>query len=318
MAQVDEFFPETTPLEGTYLRTFVPGTDLVPTVGVGLGLRLDVRPGRSASGDGAFATVLRAVALRSTLDLRERTRERDVLRVLALDPSVLQQPGTDGQSGTVDGRVRAEVEAELFPDLPDRGGRIVGTHARSTSRLAAGLERRLTQTARAEAFAPVGPLGARLALVAGRRQSLSESFASRTFDLRSVGVEGSARLSPSDRVTVTVAPTVSSRTDALAPPARPSGALVARVPLEVRWTRSGRFTAAARVEASSVSLRGETGGLALFELTDGRGPGRSALWGLDAEVGITERVRGALVYDGRAPSVGPVVQTVRVQLSATL
>ena len=28
IAQLDEFFPETTPLEGTYLRTFVPGTDL--------------------------------------------------------------------------------------------------------------------------------------------------------------------------------------------------------------------------------------------------------------------------------------------------
>ncbi|MGB3543612.1 hypothetical protein, partial [Rubrivirga sp.] len=79
------------------------------------------------------------------------------------------------------------------------------------------------------------------------------------------------------------------------------------------------FTAAARLEASSIDLRGDgTGGLALFELTDGRGPGTSALWGVDLEVGLTDRVRGSLVYDGRAPAVGRAIQTVRVQVSASL
>jgi len=102
-------------------------------------------------------------------------------------------------------------------------------------------------------------------------------------------------------------------------PGRPTGALVARLPGELRWTRSGRFSAAARAEASSVALRGEgTGGLALFELTDGRGPGLSALWGVDAEIGLTDRLRGSIVYDGRAAATGRAVQTVRVQLSAAL
>ncbi len=318
IAQVDEFFPETTPLEGTYLRTFIPGTDRVPTVGVGLGLRLNVRPGRLAEGDGALARALQAVALRTVIDLRERTREPGVLRVLLLDPTVLQSPGLDGQPGTVDGRFRIEQEAVLFPDTPDRGGRLALDHSQSTSRLAAGLERRLVQTARAEAYRPLGAASARLAVVAGRRRSLSETFASRTYDLRSLGLEGSARWSPG-AVALTLAPTVASRSDALATPGRPTGALVVRLPAEARWTRSGRFSAAARAEVSVVRLRGEgAGGLSLFELTDGRGPGTSALWGVDAQVGLTERVRGSLVYDGRAPSDARVVQTVRVQLTATL
>ncbi|WP_412060397.1 hypothetical protein [Rubrivirga sp. IMCC45206] len=318
VAQLDEFFPETTPLEGTYLRTFVPGTDLVPTVGVGLGLRMDARPGRLTTGDGPLASVFRAVALRTVVDVRETTRERDVLRVLLLDPAVLQQPDLD--AGTVDGRFRVDQDVILFPDLADRGGRLALSHAQSTARLAAGLERRLVQTARAEAFAPLAPtLDARLAAVASRRRTLSEAFASRTFDIGSVGAEGSVRWAPSPRVEVSVAPTLSTRTDALAGPGRPTGAFVARVPLEARWTRSGRFTAAARVEGSSVSLRGaEGGGLSLFELTDGRGPGLSAIWGVDAQIGLTERVRGSLVYDGRAPAGSRVIQTVRVQLSAAL
>ena len=213
-----------------------------------------------------------------------------------------------------------EQEVRLFPGLPDRGGRLVGEHARSTSRLAAGLETRLIQSGRAEAFGPLGGvLDGRLALVAGRRRTVSEAFASRTYDLRSLGLEGALRWTPSDRVTLAVSPTLADRSDALAGPGRPTGALVARFPVELRWTRSGRFSAAARAEVSSVTLRGEgTGGLALFELTDGRGPGTSALWGLDAQIGLTERLRGSVVYDGRAPSAGRVVQTVRVQVSAAL
>lgn len=317
VAQLDEFFPETTPLEGTFLRTFIPGTELLPTVGVGLGLRLDVRPGRLADASTALGRALDAVAFRTVVDVRERTREEDVLRVLLLDPAVLQ---TTAAGGTVDGRFRAEQEVVLFPDLPNRGGRLAFDLTQSTAQRAVGLERRLAQTARAEAYAPLlSTVDGRLAVVASRRRTLSDAFASRTFDLGSLGLEGSLRWTPSDRLALTLAPTVADRTDALAVAGRPTGAFVARVPVEVRWTRSGRFTAAARAEVSSVALRGDgVGGLALFELTDGRGPGRSALWGLDAQIGLTERLRGSIVYDGRAPATGRAVQTVRVQVSASL
>ena len=260
---------------------------------------------------------LEAVALRTVVDVRERTRERDVLRVLLLDPAVLQQTGLE--DGTVEGRFRVEQELVLFPDRPDRGARVVGDVLRSTSRRAVGLEERLSQTGRLEGYAPLaGGVDGRAAVVASRRRVLSAAFASRTYDLRGLALEASLRWARG-RVALTVAPTVADRTDALATAGRPAGALAVRLPFEARWTRSGRFTAAARLEASSVRLRGDgVGGLALFELTDGRGPGTSALWGLDLEVGLTDRVRGSLVYDGRAPATGRAVQTVRVQVAATL
>ena len=316
VAQVDEFFPETTPLEGEYLRTFLPSAELVPTVGVGLDLRLDVDPGRLAEGDGLAARLARAVALRTTLDVDERTRNPDVLRVLLLDPTALQQ---SGDAGTVSGRFRVEQELVLFPDRPEAGGRLVAEHARSTSLLAVGLETRLVQTVRAEAYAPLGPaLSARVEAVLGRRRTLSEAFASRTFDLRSVSVEPSVVWTPSRALSVTVAPVLADRTDALAPAGRPSGAAVLRVPVEARLTRAGRLSVAVRAERADVRLRGDApGGLALFELTEGRGPGTSYLWGVDGQVGLTDGLRATLRYDGRAPADAPVIQTVRLQLSAT-
>ena len=49
----------------------------------------------------------------------------------------------------------------------------------------------------------------------------------------------------------------------------------------------------------------------------GRGPGTSYLWGVDGQVGLTDGLRATLRYDGRAPAAAPVVQTVRLQLSAS-
>ena len=317
VAQVDEFFPETTPLEGEYLRTFVPGQDLVPTVGVGLNASLAVEPGRLASGDGLAARVARAVALRTTLDVDERTRNPDVLGVLLLTPGALQRTG-GAEGGTVNGRFRIEQEVVLFPARPARG-RLSGEHLRSTSLLSVGREDRLVQALRAEASAPVGPaLRARVEAALGRRRTVSEAFASRTFDLRTVSVEPSVVWTPTAALAVTVAPVLADRTDALAPPGRPGGAVVLRVPVEARWTRAGRLSVAARAERTSVRLRGDApAGLALFELTEGRGPGTSYLWGVDGQVGLTDALRATLRYDARAPAAAPLVQTARLQLSAT-
>ncbi|MEM6287140.1 MAG: hypothetical protein AAF845_08275 [Bacteroidota bacterium] len=316
VAQVDEFFPETTPLEGTYLRTFIPSQELVPTVGVGLRLRLGVQPGRIVGGEGTVARALRQVRLATTVDLREQTRERDVLRVLLLDPAVLQR--SDPEAGTVTGRFRVEQEVVLFPERLRTGVRLGAEHLQSTSRLAAGLEERLTQALRAEVRAPLGAaLDLRLEAVVDRRRTESEAFASRTYDLRGLSFEPALTWAPSASFSLTAAPLVADRTDALAPETRPSGAFVLRVPVEAHWAQAGRLSLTARVERSDVRLRGGAGGgLALFELTEGRGAGVSYLWGLNGQVGLTDQLRATVAYDARAPASAPVIQTVRVQVSA--
>ena len=56
--------------------------------------------------------VLRNVAFRTVVDVREQTRETDVLRVLLLSPGVLQQRVGSGpdSTGTLSGRFRVEQE----------------------------------------------------------------------------------------------------------------------------------------------------------------------------------------------------------------
>ncbi len=316
--QVDEFFPETTGLEGTYVRAFVPGEALFPTVGVGASLRVGVQPGRLFGG--STGDVLRNVTFRTLLDVREQTRETDVLRVLRLAPGVLQQRVGSGpdSTGTLSGRFRAEREVVFFPGSTAYGGRLALDHLTTTTALAAGFETRLAQALRAEGYVRLGPsLSARVEASADRRRTLSETFASRRYDLRGVEAEPRLTWTPRPAFSLTLGAVVVARTDALAPADRPSGAFVLRAPVEARLTLRGRLSLDARAEVASVRLRGSGGsGLALFELTEGRGPGVSALWGVTAQIGLTERLRGTVVYDARAPSGAPVVQTVRVQLSA--
>jgi hypothetical protein len=65
-----------------------------------------------------------------------------------------------------------------------------------------------------------------------------------------------------------------------------------------------------------VRLDGTAIGLAEFELTDGRGPGTSYLWGIQGQYHLNEYLRATLQYDGRLPDGLSAIHTMRMQLSA--
>ena len=153
VAQVDEFFPETTPLEGTYVRAFLPGEALFPTVGVGATLRLGVTPARLVGGStGVLPSVLRNVAFRTVVDVREQTRETDVLRVLLLSPGVLQQRVGSGpdSTGTLSGRFRVEQEVVVL----SRSRGLAAVVSRSTTSRRRRRSRRASRRASRSRSAP--------------------------------------------------------------------------------------------------------------------------------------------------------------------
>ncbi|MDX1420557.1 MAG: hypothetical protein R3181_11370, partial [Rubricoccaceae bacterium] len=292
VAQVDEFFPETTPLEGTYARTFVPSDALFPTIGVSGQLRLRLDPGRLVGQADArpLARALRLVSARTTLDVREQSTDPEIRRVLLLRPSVLQQRAgrvVDGDTlppATLTGRFRVAQDLTFFPLSTRYGLRVALAHLTSTNRLAAGLETRRLRTARADADAVLlGPLRARLIGTAGQNRVVSDVFASRTFDIGSVGVEPQLAWTPSAGASATVGVAYSQKTNRLAQPGEATGATLVRVPLDARVTLADRLSLQVRAERADVSVEGDGAGLTLFELTEGRGAGVSYLWGLTGQ-----------------------------------
>ncbi|HEX5632000.1 MAG TPA: hypothetical protein VFX50_02190, partial [Gemmatimonadales bacterium] len=292
IAQVDEFFPETTPLEGTYARTYVPGDDLFPAVGVQAHLRVRFDPSRlvGEASTGGVARLARSVALTTTVDVRERTREDNLLRVLLLDPGVLQRPGAAGDStGTLAGRFRLQQEVTLLPSNPRAGGRVSFAALSTTNRLAAGLERRRLRQVDAEGrFVPASGLTLRLRSGWGHDRSDSDAFLTRTFDLTTLTVHPEATWAPATGVSLTAGVAYADRSNAGALAGQPTGARMWRAPIEARVARAGRLAVGARAEWANVDvLGGAGGGLLSYELTEGRGPGTSYLWGANLDYTLT-------------------------------
>lgn len=307
--QVEEFVPETTPNEGTYVRTFVPSDTLFAVIGVQARFRVAMEPDRKWK-DSAdrWKRWLSRISTRTTLEVAERSQEQDLRRIYLLDLSRFRVPGT-----TLNGRLVVRQDVELFRSRPDIGLDVSYNRIRSLTDLTAGLEQRAVTAWRASGR--VRPLRRVTLRVSGSTESNrvdSESFATRRFDLRTVRVVPEISVSVSRQVQLKTELDIARKKDRLV--ARSSR--LTKVPLELRYNRARKLQMSARLEVASIDLSGDATGIAQFELTDGRGPGTSWLWALGLQYAINRYIRASFSYDGRAPADAPALHTLRMQVSA--
>jgi hypothetical protein len=243
------------------------------------------------------------------VEVQEKSREEDVAEIYRLNLARFRQSGA-----TLDGTLRLEQGVELFRRR--RGFGIEGTwqQSRGFTERAAGVERSFTNRWQLEGRGrPARNWLLRLRGRYGVDRTRSEAFSSRSFDIRTLSARPSVSYQPSRTVTLTLSGAWAQKRDRL----QARRARIVKVPLEVEWTRAGRLRLTGNAEVARVDLTGQAAGLAQFQLTDGRGPGTSMLWGLQGRYVITNNLRATLSYDGRAPANAPVIHTVRAKLSAT-
>lgn len=308
--QVDEFIPERTPFEGTYVRTFLPSDDLESVINLQTRLRLDMNPSVLwRRPEGLVQELLSQVYSQTTVEIAEKSTEDNLSSIYLLDLSKFRSPAT-----TLNGRLRLEQRLEFFRAVTTYGLTVSVSELKSLSRLSAGTEDRSRTIWRATGryrFAPAYNFS--LSAAYDKNRTLSEEFASRTFDLESYSLEPELSVALSEALH-TVAGFSYSRKDDRRPGA-PRKATVWKFPLEARYGLAGRLQISGRMEVSSVDLQGEAVGYAAFELTDGRGPGTAYLWNITGNYVVTQLIRSSFSYDGRAPSGAPTIHTVRAQFS---
>ncbi|MBO6577189.1 MAG: hypothetical protein JJ896_17920 [Rhodothermales bacterium] len=296
--QVDELLPETTPNEGTYIRTFLPSDSLASVNSVALRVLARSEPWVSGT----------RVRLQSLFDVQEQSRTDSRLDVYLLRLGTFRVPGL-----TTRGRVRVRQDVALSrPDFPVSVDLAVQEN-RSLSELSGGLERRESSLAEATVQIRLGDqLQASLRGALENDETDSERFASRRYALRTRRIEPSLTLRRG-RLVLRSGLEAAWKQDRLSD----GDARIARIPVSGRWSVPAKGDFSGRVEVSSVRLAGTgAAGLAGFELTDGRGDGTSIMWGVGMQRALTGSLRATLAYDGRAPSGRPVVHTGRFQLSA--
>lgn len=297
LIQLDEFLPETTPDEGLYVRTFLPSDSLaaVATVRARLSLSTD-------------ADRRRPWQVRSVVEIEERSTTNRRADVYLLRLGSFRREGT-----TVDGRVRVRNDFSWRAPGTSFSADAAWTVLRSLSGLAAGTERRGDDRLELRTGLRAAPrLDVRLE---GRLESTaneSTSFASRRFDIRTRAVAPGSTWRVSSGTELRASIEMARKTDR-------SGrrtATVVRLPVSARFARPGRGDLVLRTEWADVDLSGIATGLAGWELTEGRGPGRSWMWGATMQWDVGSGLQALLSYDGRAPAAGRTVHTGRVQLTA--
>ncbi len=309
LVQVDEMIPERLPNEGTYVRTFIPSDNLTSVVNVQARLRLELAPRRLwPQPTTPFQRWMSELTTRTVLEVREKTRDPNLTSIYLLDLSRFRSP-----EHTMNGRLRIGQDVFIFRGRPNYGVDISFSQLRSLSELAAGEEERFVHSGRIEGrLRPHADWAFRALLEAERDRLLSESFASRRYDIGAVRIEPEASYAFTPNLRLVAAPEFARKNDEIGN----RRVRIIKMPLELRYTRPRRLQMTARAEAADIALTGEAVGLAQYELTDGRGPGRSYLWSVRGQYTINEYLRASFSYDGRSPSNAPVIHTMQLQLSA--
>ena len=307
--QIDEFLPEQTPNEGTYVQTFVPSDSLSSIISVRALVRLQLDPsrwwGRDQTG---IKKILRQVSSRTTFEVQEKSREQNLAQIYLLSLSRFRDP-----VNTLNGRLRINQDVSLFRQVPKVGVDLRYSQLRSLSELAAGEEIRFVNTWRTEGrYTPSRRWGFKLKSEWENSRLSSESFSSRNYRIESIRIEPEVVSNISSSFSIVAGSIWARKNDDIGD----REAVVWRIPLELRYRKVRRAQLTARSEIAIVNLSGDASGLAAFELTDGRGPGTSYLWGLNADLTINTYLRLTFSYDGRAPADAPTLHTLRMQLSA--
>ncbi|NBC18440.1 MAG: hypothetical protein GVY18_14115, partial [Bacteroidetes bacterium] len=307
--QLDEFLPERTPDEGTYVRTFVPSDSLTSIISVQSRLRLDLDPSRLwRQGDTRWKRWLSQVSTRTTLEVTEKSRTPDLAQIYLLNLSRFRD-----STNTLNGRLRVGQDLTLFRTEPRYGIDVSFSQVRALSELAAGQETRFINTWRLDGKLRLArQWSTRLRAKWEQNRTDSEQFNSRRYDIEGVTVEPEVSFNPLRALQLSSSVSYARKQDGIGDRA----AQVLKLPFEARLTRVRRLQLSGRFEVADVQLDGEATGLAQFELTDGRGPGTSYLWSVNGQYRFSRLLRATLAYNGRAPAEAPVLHTVRVQLSA--
>ena len=300
LIQLDEFIPETTPGEGEYALTYFPTDSLESITALTASLRFN------RSGD-KESNRLGRIGLASVVEVVERTRDPSKLHVYLLQLGTFRSPNQ-----SLNGRIRVAQQLFLMPGNDRFDLDVSFSEVRSFADLAAGPQSSQIATYGTEGrYRPSAKWSVEMGWESSRHQSRG-SFASRTFSIDAHQLSPTVLFRPKPnwqiRTSVEIAQkrekTLNTKVQAV------------KIPVQIQLRTANKWSSRIHLERSSFNVDGPSRGLQTYELTDGRGPGQSWLWGLAFDARLTEVVTATFGYDGRRPSVGKTIHTGRVQLMA--
>jgi hypothetical protein len=309
--EIDEFIPEVTQDEGNYARTLIPSDSLQSVTGLKarFNIQFDNRQ-RWQDASEKWKRWLSQVALRTAVEINEKNQAPEPADIYLLRQRSFRHP-----QYSIRGVLNLTQDLWLFRDNPQYGLEASWRRIRSASMLAAGAETRSIDDFRIQIRWRLGEAWAfKSGGASSRKINRSDTFSSRRFDIQTLSFTQEIRLGITQDLRLSISPDYSRKDGETG-----VSATIAKFPLQSSWSRAGRANVNATLELANVDLKGnqDAVGLALFEITDGRGTGSSLLWRLNGWLQLNSVLRATVSYSGRSPQDAPQIHTVRMQLSAT-
>lgn len=313
--QIDEYLPTIDRFRGNFIRLLVPSDSLRNVLNVNAKLRFALQPekwfvptknGLPVTG---WRKTLNLFSTQTQVEVREKSEDEAVRRIYLLDPKLLQNP-----ISTLNGFFRFQQDLFLWRNRADFGGQLGFMQQNSLNRLAGGNEvRQLNRWSMDWRYLASNALTLKLGIQ--KEQNRSESgFASRSYNIGSYSIAPELQYQRGINGSFGMKAILEQKKDVAVNPVRQLNGF--RIPMELRWNYRQKLQSSFNFEYANLKLTGVADGLAAFELTDGRGSGRSLLWNTMMQYNLSAILRATFFYDARLPQDSPVLHTLRFQLSA--
>lgn len=308
--QVDEFFPELSVNEGTFIKQFLPSDELFPVIDLKVRFRNEISPFKSLDFEEGFGGFLKGIQIRSRFDVSENSTTEELRDVYLLNLNTFRNDST-----TVQGRLFWEKELDLFPDR-QKFDVLLGYNENKT------LNQRSSESLKqnSDLFYLNGSLRitnrTRLytEFISSSNASLSNRLTSRNFDIKSFsfnpGIETVINRSWQTDMSVSYA----SKEDRF--PDEPVTAQILKFTNSHRAFLWKRIQANARIELRNAKVEGSSSSLGNYELTEGTGTGTNLVWSVTGTYRVSDLIRLSFNYDGRTVEDRPDIHTTKLVISA--
>jgi len=309
--QVDEFFPEVTPNEGTFIRQFVPSDELFPVIDVTLRSRNEFRLGEIlARAAGADDIALQYLTLNSLFEVRETSREENLSKVYFLNPSVMRDPET-----TISGQrfIRQRLSWRSAERTIEAA--VAFNQTNTLFQRAAGVQESLNRDIGIEGeYQLTQPVRLLSSFRRLRNENFNSRFESRNYNITGFEVEPGFSLFISRSAQTEIRALYSQKQNTS--PAGIASSQTISIENRTQLYLFERIQNRLRIQLRRTAIDGPVTGPAEFELTDGVGRGTNLVWSLNSDYRTTALVRLSLQYNGRTTTERQIIQTLRLVVSA--
>lgn len=305
--EIDEFFLELSPNEGTFIRQYLPSDQLFPVIDLKARARNELKPfQRIASAN----TVLKEILLRSRIDISENSTTDELRDVYLLKLSTFRNDST-----TIQGRLFWEQEIDLFSgtrkvdmifgynEAKSLNQRTTDSQKSFSSSLYTNSSFQLSERSRLNTD-----------LISSSNTSKSNQLSSRNFDIKSYTIIPSFETTINRSWQTSFSFSYSSKEDRL--PVEKVKAKIVKITNSHRAFLFRKLQGNVRLELRNARVEGKSSTLGDYELTEGTGLGTNLIWAFSGNYRVNNLIRLSFNYDGRTVQNLPNIHTVKLVVSA--